>query len=214
MRTELKAVIFDFGGVFTDSPFLAVSAYGQSIGASMKQVSDIVFGGYGSDGSHPWHRVERGEITLEQTRDDILALGREQGLEVDIWDVFKAMADAGGGLRHNLVDYIPLIRDAGLQTGIITNNIIEFSEHWRAMFAVEEMFDFIVDSCEVGIRKPDPAIFEHALELADLAPKQALFLDDFAGNIEAARALGMHCQLVDGDGAKTIRDLDAVLGLQ
>ena len=87
MTADLKAVLFDFGGVFTDSPFHAFSAYGEKIGASDKQVSDIVFGGYGVDSDHPWHQVERGEITLEKAREDIMALGSEQGLKVDIWAI-------------------------------------------------------------------------------------------------------------------------------
>ena len=62
MTEELKAVIFDFGGVFTDSPFHAFTAYAAKIGASDDQVSEIVFGGYDVDGDHPWHRVERGEV--------------------------------------------------------------------------------------------------------------------------------------------------------
>jgi putative hydrolase of the HAD superfamily len=213
MTADLKAVIFDFGGVFTDSPFHAFSAYASKIGASDAQVTEIVFGGYAVDNDHPWHRVERGEITLEAAREGIMALGREQGLEVDIWEVFMAMAENGGGLREDLVDYIPAIRSAGYTTGIITNNVVEFRDHWRAMLPVEELFGFVVDSSEVGMRKPNPAIFERALQIAGLAPGQVLFLDDFEGNIVAAQALNIPCILVDGDGAKTIADLDAVLCL-
>jgi epoxide hydrolase-like predicted phosphatase len=213
MTTELKAVMFDFGGVFTDSPFHAFTAYGLKIGASDQQVSDIVFGGYGLDGDHPWHQVERGEISLEKAREDILALGREQGLNVDIWEVFMAMAENGGGLRQELVDYVPLIRAAGLATGIITNNVVEFREHWRGMLPVEELFDFVVDSSEVGMRKPNPAIFKRALEIGGLAPEQVIFLDDYEGNVIAASALNIRSILVDGDGAKTVADLDEVLGL-
>ena len=213
MTVDIKAVLFDFGGVFTDSPFEAFSTYAAKVGARDEQVIDIVFGGYGNDGDHPWHRVERGEITLEKARDEILSLGREQGLEVDIWDVFMAMADNGGGLREELVAYVRTIRDAGLGTGIITNNVVEFREHWRAMLPVDELFDFVVDSSEVGMRKPNPAIFKKALELGGLAAEDAIFLDDFKGNILAAEALNIRSILVDGDGAKTVADLDAVLGL-
>lgn len=213
MTAELKAVLFDFGGVFTDSPFHAVAAYGKKIGATGEQVSNIVFGGYGVDGDHPWHQVERGEIALEKARDDIMALGREQGLEVDIWEVFMAMSENGGGLRNELVDYVHKIRASGLGTGIITNNVIEFREHWRGMLPVEELFDFVIDSCEVGVRKPDPAIFAKALEIGGFSPEQVIFLDDFEGNVHAASALNIQSILVDGDGAKTVADLDAVLGL-
>lgn len=213
MTIDLKAVLFDFGGVFTDSPFHAFSAYAEKIGASQEQVTDIVFGGYVVDGAHPWHQVERGEITLENARERIMALGREQGFNVDIWEVFMAMAENGGGLRKELVDYVPRIRAAGLATGIITNNVLEFRDHWRAMLPVDELFDFVVDSSEVGVRKPNPAIFEMALETGGFTPGEVLFLDDFEGNVIAAEALDIRCILVDGDGAKTVADLDAILGL-
>ena len=214
MTAELKAIVFDFGGVFTDSPFHAFTTYAKKIGASDEQVSDIVFGGYGVDGDHPWHKVERGEITLEKAREDIMALGAKQDLKVDIWEVFMAMSENGGGLREELVDYVKTIRASGLATGIITNNVVEFREHWRSMLPVEELFDFVVDSSEVGMRKPNPAIFEKALEIAGLSSEQVIFLDDYQGNVTAAEALNIRSILVDGDGAKTVADLEAVLGLK
>jgi len=213
-QSPLTAVLFDFGGVFTDSPFHAFDVYGSKIGASSEQVSEIVFGGYGLDGDHPWHRVERGEITLEDARAAILTLGREQGLEVDIWDVFMAMSENGGGLRTELVDYVRRIRAAGLSTAIVTNNVVELRDFWRSMLPVDDLFDVVVDSSEVGMRKPDPAIFQHALALVGASAEQALFLDDFAGNVAAAELLNIRSILVDGDGAKTVADLDAVLRLQ
>ncbi len=207
----IKAVLFDFGGVFTDSPFEAFGKFADSIGATRDQIDAIVFGGYGVDGDHPWHQVERGEITLEAARDGILALGQEQGLVVDIWQVFMAMSENQGGLRHDLVEHVRVIREAGLKTGIVTNNIVEFREHWRAMLPVDELFDVIVDSSEVGERKPNPAIFRRALGLLGLEPQEVLFLDDYPGNVAAAQALGMPAVHVDGDGAKTIADLKAAL---
>ena len=207
-----RAVLFDFGGVFTDSPFAAVAAYADRIGATREQVDSIVFGGYGGDGDHPWHRVERGEISLEVAREGILALGEEHGLVVDIWQVFLAMGENQGGLRGDLVEHVRHLRAAGLRTGIVTNNVVEFREHWRAMLPVEELFDVVVDSSEVGVRKPGAAIFELALERLGLPAEEVLFLDDYPGNVAAARALGMTALLVDGDGAKTIADLGSLLG--
>jgi putative hydrolase of the HAD superfamily len=124
-----------------------------------------------------------------------------------------AMAENGGGLRTELVDYLPRIRASGLATGIITNNVVEFREHWRGMLPVDTLFDFIVDSSEVGMRKPNPAIFLKALEIGGLSAGEVLFLDDYEGNVIAAEALNIRSILVDGDGAKTVADLDAVLGL-
>ena len=214
MTKDLRAVLFDFGGVFTDSPFHAFHAYAKKIGATEEQVTEIVFGGYFVDSDHPWHQVERGEITLEYARERIMALGREQGLEVDIWEVFMAMAENGGGLRGELVDYVRRIRASGLATGIITNNVVEFRDFWRGMLPVDELFDFVIDSSEVGMRKPNPAIFELALKTVGLTAEQVLFLDDYEGNVIAAEALNIRSILVDGDGAKTVADLDAVLGLR
>lgn len=205
------AVLFDVGGVFTDSPFRAVRSYAASIGASEQQITDIVFGGYGIDGDHPWHCVERGTITLEEARARILALGREQGLDVDIWNVFMAMGQNAGGLRVDLIDYVVELRDAGVTTGIITNNVVEFKPHWRNMVRADELFDFVVDSCEVGVRKPNPAIFERALAMGGLRPDDAVFLDDYPDNVAAAEELGIRSILVDGDTGSTIAALRALL---
>ena len=213
MTTSFKAVLFDFGGVFTDSPFDAFTGYAAKIGASEEQVLEIVFGGYGVDGDHPWHRVERGEMTLEDTREAILELGRQQHLEVDIWEVFMAMSENGGGLREELVEYVSKIRAAGYSTAIITNNVLELKEHWRSMLAVDELFDFVIDSSEVGLRKPNPAIYQKALDKGGWAASEVIFLDDFAGNIESSQNIGIQSILVDGDGAKTIADLDSLLKL-
>ena len=187
----IRGVLFDFGGVFTDSPFAAFARYADSIGATREQIDSIVFGGYGDDGDHPWHRVERGEITLEAAREGILALGSEHGLVVDIWQVFLAMSENQGGLRSDLVEHVRHLRTAGLKTGIVTNNIVEFREHWRAMLPVAELFDVVVDSSEVGVRKPGAAIFQLALDpvprvvaVDAVAPEDDL-VDALAGRADA-----------------------------
>ena len=102
---------------------------------------------------------------------------------------------------------------AQLIAGIITNNAVEFRDHWRNMLPVDELFDYVVDSSEVGIRKPNPAIFEKALAIGGFSPEQVLFPDDYGGNIIAAQALRIRYILLDGDDAKTVADLDAILGL-
>jgi len=213
MGSQVRAVLFDFGGVFTASPFAAVAAYGRELGRHPGQVLEIVFGGYHEDSDHPWHQLERGEISLEDTREMILALGREQGLEVDIYRVLAAMAENDGGLRHAMVDYAAKLRPAGLVTGVITNNVREFRDGWRSMVPVDELFDFVVDSSEVGMRKPDPAIFHRALELAGVTAPEAVFLDDFHGNVAAAAALGMATVHVGDDIEAAIGALEALLRL-
>jgi epoxide hydrolase-like predicted phosphatase len=217
MARDIQAVLFDFGGVFTDSPFHAVAEFGADIGADPAQVTAIVFGSYEQDGDHPWHRLERGEITLESAREEIAALGAGVDLEIDIYTLFMKMAGNNGGAdsKAALVERVRQLRDDRYRTGIITNNVVEFGDGWRSLVPVDELFDFVVDSSSVGVRKPDPAIFHMALEQLDgLLPDQVVFLDDYPANVAAAHALGMHTVEVTPDIGAAIAELDALLGVK
>lgn len=207
----ITTILFDFGGVFTHSPFTAVDEYADSIGASGETIQRLVFGAYDSDSDHPWHRMERGELTLEEGRRAIAGLSRDAGREVDIFEVLLLLGRGGGGVREALVDYTRQLNEAGYRLGIITNNLREFRDGWRSLVPVDELFHFVVDSCEVGMRKPDPAIYRHALELAGAAPEQAVFLDDAPGNVRAAADIGMHAIHVSADEQRTIDELRALL---
>jgi putative hydrolase of the HAD superfamily len=208
---ELDAVLFDFGGVFTDSPFEAAEQFGREIGADPKRVLELVFGPYHQDTDHPWHRVERGELELGDAREEILALSRAEGIEADIFRVFGLMAQSPGA-RQPIVDRALRVRQAGYRTALVTNNAKEFREGWRRLVPAEELFDVIVDSSEVGVRKPDPAIYHLTLErLGGIAPERAVFLDDAASNVAAAEALGMRGVLVSADLAPTLALLDELL---
>ena len=105
------------------------------------------------------------------------------------------------------------LRAEGYKTGLVTNNVKEASGQWRAIVPVEDLFDAIVDSSEVGMRKPNPAIFLHALDLlGGVAPASAVFLDDAPGNVAGARRAGLHAILVDpADRAGAIDELDELL---
>ncbi|MEM9255580.1 MAG: HAD family phosphatase [Pseudomonadota bacterium] len=213
MAGQIKALLFDFGGVFTDSPFHVVADYAKEIGAEPADVAAVVFGSYEQDSEHTWHQLERGEISLEQARDHILEAGARRDLEVDIYTLFGRMAgDPGTEARQPLVDRVRGLRQAGYRTGIITNNVAEFGDGWRSLIPVEELFEFVIDSSSVGVRKPDPRIFQLALaELGHPQPGACVFLDDFAANVEAARALGMHGILVSPDVTEAIAELDGLL---
>ncbi len=214
MATDIQAVLFDFGGVFTDSPFHAVHAFGEELGLGPAEVTEIVFGSYEQDGDHPWHRLERGEITLESARESVLALGEARNLTVDIYELFGRMAgnNAGADQRQPLVDCVRRLKEQGYRRGIVTNNVKVFGEGWRRLSPVGEVCDFVVGSRHGGVRKPDPAIFEIALSrLPDLKPEQVVFLDDYSANVSAASAMGMHTITVGTDLAAVIAELDALL---
>lgn len=207
----INTILFDFGGVFTYSPFTALDAYGIARGAQPGQFGQVIFGSYGDDDDHPWHRVERGEITLEEARQGILELGREQGLEVDLYDIFGSLP-RDGGLRTSLVDKVEALRQAGYRRAIITNNIREFSDGWRSLLPVDELFEEVIDSSVEGVRKPNPAIFELALQrMGGISAAEALFLDDHPANVAAAEALGIRSILVGEDIEKVIAEIDAQL---
>ena len=191
----VRAVIFDFGGVFVDSPFAAATGAAQAIGVDPEFMLDVVFGPYHQDTDHAWHRLERGEITLEDARDQIMVASTARGGPV--LDPFELlMALGGGGLRDDMVEFVRTARGSGLSTAILTNNAREFAEFWRPMLPLDDLFDDVVDSSFVGMRKPDPRIFELSLERLGVAPDEAVFIDDAPGNIAGAQKVGLHTVLI------------------
>ncbi len=211
MTRSIDAIFFDFGGVFTASPFATVEAAGEELGAAPGQVSQIMFGSYDIDSDHPWHRLERAEITLAEAREAIIEIATAAGFDFEPL-AFLARTGTGGKTQDLLVSRVRELRAEGYPTALITNNVREFREHWRSLLPVDELFDEVIDSSEVGVRKPNPDIFQIALErLRNPAPERSLFLDDYAGNIDVATKLGFRGLLVGADPEETLRDLDQIL---
>jgi len=206
----IEAVVFDLGGVFTESPFEALRAAGAARGASFDEALEIVFGPYDDDTDHPWHRAERGELDLETCRAEIRALAAARGFELDLYDLLAHLA--GGGVRTEMVERARRLRTGGYRTALVTNNVAEFRELWRPMLPLGELFDVVVDSSEEGVRKPDPRIFELVLDrLGGVEPARSVLLDDYPGNVAAARRLGWHGVLVEPDPAGALVELDRLL---
>ena len=210
-NVTIKAVVFDFGGVFTPSPFAALRAWHVEKGLDPAAGVQAVFGPYDQDTDHPWHRLERGEISLTAAAAQIKAAAAERGLDLDLFAMFRAMGQSADGVRAEMVEKARALRAAGYRTALVTNNIREFSNGWRAMIPTGEMFDVIVDSSAVGIRKPDHRIYRMALQQLGVEPEESVFLDDAAGNVEAARALGMHAILVEDDYTGALAEIDRLL---
>jgi putative hydrolase of the HAD superfamily len=212
-RGDFEAVLFDYGGVFVASPFSAADEYSEKLGLSPEKLLGIVFGPYDRDTEHPWHRMERGEIAIEQAREEIFGHGREHGVEVDLFEFFGAIGSIANSIIEPMVDCVRGLKAHGYRTAIVTNNLAEFSEHWRKTLPLDELFDTVVDSSQVGMRKPNPRIFELALErLGEVKAERAVFLDDFPGNVEAARRLGMAGILVEADPSGALAELRRILG--
>jgi epoxide hydrolase-like predicted phosphatase len=114
-------------------------------------------------------------------------------------------------VHDQVVARIRSLRAEGYRTALITNNIREAGAQWRSKVPLDELFDVVVDSSAVGMRKPDPAIFHHTLDLlGGIAPSAAVFLDDHPGNIAGAEAAGLRALLVD-DPDEALVALDAIL---
>ena len=209
-NVAIEAVVFDFGGVFTKSPFTGLQEYHLSKGNDPSAGHHAVFGPYDEDTDHPWHQLERGEISMQAAAEQIKAIAAEMGMDLELREMFGAMG-GGEGARSDVVEIGLDLRRRGYRTALITNNIAEFSDGWRAMIPVDDLFEVIVDSSAVGMRKPDARIYLMALEQLGVAPEASVFLDDAPGNITAARAVGMHAILVEDDHTGAFAELERLL---
>jgi epoxide hydrolase-like predicted phosphatase len=206
----IEAILFDFNGVLTTSPFAHMAALGTDAGVDGQVVLDLMLGPYDEDTDHAWHRFERGEISAAEYGADLFQRAQDANVQLD----FGSLADMMSRLEiHDVViDRIRALRADGFRTGLVTNNVKEASKQWREMVPVDDLFEVIVDSSEVGMRKPNPAIFRHALELLGVAPDRAVFLDDAPGNVAGAQAAGLHGILVDAaDPVPALDELAALL---
>ena len=206
---RFDAVMWDFGGVFSPSPFTTIEMLGREKGHDPELFFGAIFGPYDEDTDHPWHRLERGEIDFMSAREGIMELARDGGMEADPLELFTRMGQEGGGMRQEVVALATEIKTRGFQTAIVTNNAKEFRESWTKSVPIDEICHTIVDSSEVGIRKPDARIFEFALQaLGEVDPARAIFVDDFAANVLAAEALGMRGVLMEDDFAPALEEID------
>jgi putative hydrolase of the HAD superfamily len=207
----IEAVLFDFNGVLTTSPFTHMAALGTDNGIDGQVVLDLMLGPYDDDTDHAWHRAERGEITVSEYGADLFERASAADIDIDFTQLANLMSRLE--VHDIVVERVRELRAAGYRTGLITNNIKEAAAQWRVLVPVKELFEVIVDSSEVGMRKPNPAIYLHALDLlGGIGPDHAVFLDDAAGNVEGARRAGLHAILVDAaDPTGALSELDFVL---
>jgi len=208
----IEAVIFDYGGVISVRLLDDLGEFEKDMGYPPGSVKELMFGAETPGVVHDYHRLETGHLSLveylaglERRAPDVL--GRPLDLEA-----YRAFTAASAlAVQWPIVHRIRALRDDGVRLALLTNNVREFGDAWRATFPVSELFATVVDSCEVGMRKPDPAIYEHTCALLDVAPTATVFLDDNADNVAAARALGVETVHVGPDPLVTIAELDAVL---
>lgn len=208
----IDAILYDFGGVFTLSPFGAVRAAAEQLGIDGDVGMSLCFGPYDEDTDHAWHRLERGELTLAETQAELAALAVAAGHDVDPFSLLAGMGATEDDQREPVVERALALKATGVKTAVVTNNIKEFGEGWRKMVPVGELFDAVIDSSAVGVRKPDPRIYHLALDaLGGVAPEAAVLVDDAPGNIVAAQAIGIRGVLVGPDRLAAMDELEALV---
>jgi epoxide hydrolase-like predicted phosphatase len=186
-------MISDFGGVLTNRLIEAFAAFQDETGISMEQLGRGMQRVAERDGEYPLFRLERGEITEADFLDNLSwglepELGHRPTLHRFREIYFEALHP-----NQPMLDLMRELRDRGLRMAILTNNVREWEELWRGKLPLDEIFEVIVDSGWVGMRKPQPEIYLLTLDrLGDgLQPTECLFVDDNEQNVEAARELGM-----------------------
>lgn len=191
--SRIEAVIWDFGGVFTTSPFDAFTRYERDRGLPADFIRGV---NARNPDSNAWALLERSEIDAaafdSRFEEEARALGHAvPGREV--------LALLSGDLRPRVVEALSACKAAGLKVGCITNNaptgkgagMASNSAKARSIAAVFAQFDHVIESSKAGLRKPDPRIYEMMCEALGVDADACIYLDDLGINLKPARALGM-----------------------
>jgi putative hydrolase of the HAD superfamily len=209
--TRIEALVSDFGGVLTTPLVESFAALQGDSGVTLEAVGMAMARVAQRDGRNPLYELETGRMT---ERDFLASLGRvlseDLGREVELHG-FGERYFANLHPNEELIAYLRTLRDHGLRLALLTNNVREWEPLWRAKLPVDELFELVIDSAFVGMRKPDPDIYTLTLERLALPAPACLFLDDIDVNVKAARDLGMsavHFRNTD----QAIADIDAALG--
>ncbi|MEX0665828.1 MAG: HAD family phosphatase [Acidimicrobiia bacterium] len=207
----VEAVIFDFGGVISVPVFHDLDPIDDDFGVPRGSLHRLLFGD-ADDPNLDFHRLETGELTLAEYFEGLERRAPEIiGRPLDADAFLKFSATRGLQVQWPMVHRVRALRANGMKLALLTNNAKEFAGSWQASFPVHELFPVVVDSSEVGLRKPDRRIYELTCERVGVEAAAALFLDDNVENVESARALGIECVLVTPDPLQTIRALDEIL---
>lgn len=204
----IKAVLFDFGGVITSSPFEAFSRFEVERGLPSDFIRTV---NSTNPDTNAWAQLENSAVTREEFNELFAAESKALGHEVPGSEVLALLA---GELRPEMVRALGILR-SHYKVGCITNNIRrDESENVEAIATpfsrVMDTFDVVIESSIVGIRKPNPEIYRLACRELEVAHTEAVFLDDLGINLKPARALGMHTiKVSSADQALTA--LEAVL---
>lgn len=198
-----RAVCWDFGGVILSSPFEAFARYERERGLPKDFIRTL---NATNPDTNAWSKLERNEVPFEEFCALFEAEAKAAGGEVDAREI---MTTIQGEIRPQMVQAIKRCREH-LKTALLTNNWMS-PEGSHDPHDVLDLFDVVVESRQVGVRKPDPRFYERALELLGVKAHEAVFLDDLGVNLKPAKAMGMATiKVIDPDDA--LRQLEELVG--
>jgi putative hydrolase of the HAD superfamily len=209
-ETMIEAVIWDFGGVLTSSPFEAFARFETERGLP----TDITRRTNATNHwENAWAKFERAEVDLESFDSLFAAESLVLGAEVRGKDVLPLLS---GDLRPEMVEALRGVK-AKFKTGCITNNLPANaigSLGGRSLYVAEVMalFDHVIESAKIGLRKPDPRIYQMMVEALGVDPKNCVYLDDLGVNLKPAREMGMKTIKVT-NASQAINELEGATGL-
>ena len=206
----VRAALFDFGGVVTTSPFESFARYERDLGLPVDFIRTL---NATNPDTNAWAQLERNTVDLERFCELYEAEALAAGHAIVAREVLECL---GGDIRDEMVTAIKRCKQR-LTTGCITNNIASMTEAedgrpgWHSVVALDELFDVVIESSRVGVRKPDPKIYELVCEAMGVEPSEVVFLDDLGVNLKPAAAMGMTTIKVI-DATQAIAELQEVVG--
>ncbi len=187
-RKPIRAVLWDFGGVITSSPFVAFNAYEADAGLPKDFIRTL---NATNPDANAWARLERNDVDPDGFCDLFEAEARVAGHNLDARHVLVILH---GAVRPAMVAAVRALAGR-YKTACLTNNMNTDPhppDRAREIAEIMALFDTVVESSKIGVRKPEPRFYEIACEMLEVDPDEAVFLDDLGINLKPARALGMH----------------------
>ena len=183
---KYKAIIWDFGGVITSSPFEAFNQFEEVNGLPKDIIRTI---NSENPDMNAWAKFESNSITIDVFNDLFLKESKAKGFDIKGRDIIKLLK---GSIRKNMVSFLRELK-SDFKLGCITNNVKSSSEENNDNETKEAMslFDHVIESSIVGIRKPNPEIYMMSCDALKVSPDQCIYLDDLGINLKPARELGM-----------------------
>ena len=206
----IRAIVSDFGGVLTTPLAGSFQGFADRSGIDLETMGQALAALHERDGLHPLHELECGRMTETAFVESLRAsLSERLGRDVELASLADTLWE---GLFANdaMIAFMASLREAGYRMALLTNNVREWELRWRSLAPIDDIFELVVDSAFVGVRKPDPKIYELTVTGLGVPAGECLFVDDIKVNCDAARAAGMSA-VVFRDTEQTIDEMRAIL---